>query len=65
MRATNYNDEETDYYDILDEVIEVEYPSGGRVLVFKCTWFENVHGVKVNKNKLVDIRVFVRVDRSV
>lgn len=56
MRVTNYNDEETDYYDILDEVIEVEYPSGGRVLVFKYTWFENVHGVKVNKNKLVDIK---------
>ncbi|KAI3751293.1 hypothetical protein L2E82_22347 [Cichorium intybus] len=58
VRGTAYNDEESDYYGLLDEVLEVDYLGSGRciVVVFKCTWFDNVRGVKVNKNKLVDIK---------
>ncbi|GJT92693.1 transposon, En/Spm-like, transposase-associated domain protein [Tanacetum coccineum] len=51
---------ESDYYGLLDEIIEVEYDSDlGRcvVVLFKCTWFDPVQGVKVDKkNKMVDIK---------
>ncbi|GKA84414.1 transposon, En/Spm-like, transposase-associated domain protein [Tanacetum coccineum] len=51
---------ESDYYGLLDEIIEVEYDSDlGRcvVVLFKCTWFDPVQGVKVDKkNGMVDIK---------
>ncbi|KAL4578884.1 hypothetical protein LXL04_015015 [Taraxacum kok-saghyz] len=58
VRGTTYNDEESDYFGLLDEVLEVDYLGSERciVVLFKCTWFDNAHGVKVHQNKLIDIK---------
>lgn len=59
MKGASYNQNESDYYGMLDDILEVEYHSRlGRcvVVVFKCTWFNPVQGVRVDqKHKLVDI----------
>lgn len=43
IKGTNYNEFESDYYDILEEVIEVQWPNPTskktRVVLFKCHWF--------------------------
>ncbi|KAL4566327.1 hypothetical protein LXL04_030441 [Taraxacum kok-saghyz] len=58
VRGTTYNDEESDYFGLLDEVLEVDYLGSERciVVLFKCTWFDNAQGVKVHQNKLIDIK---------
>ena len=63
VRGTTYNQPESDYYGWLDEVLEIEYRGTGRcvVVLFKCTWFDNVHGVRVNKHKLVDVKPTSRI----
>ncbi|KAK9048019.1 hypothetical protein SSX86_033019 [Deinandra increscens subsp. villosa] len=35
-----HNDVEDDYYGFLDEVIELSFIKGYRVILFKCTWFD-------------------------
>lgn len=60
VKGAFYDQHENDYYGLLDEIIEVEYDSHlGRcvVVVFKCTWFDPVQGVKVDhKTGLVEIK---------
>lgn len=60
VKGSCYNEEESDYYGELEEVIEVDYHSmlgTCMVVLFKCRWFDPVQGVKVNdKHKLVDIK---------
>ncbi|KAL4585460.1 hypothetical protein LXL04_010081 [Taraxacum kok-saghyz] len=49
----------SDYFRLLNEVLEVEYQGMGRciVVLFKCTWFDPIEGVKVlTKYNLVDIK---------
>ncbi|KAJ9556176.1 hypothetical protein OSB04_010790 [Centaurea solstitialis] len=62
VKGSVYNYTEPDYYGLLDEVLEVEYPSVKRcvVVLFKCTWFDAYHcyrGVRVDhKHNLVDVQ---------
>ncbi|KAL4558827.1 hypothetical protein LXL04_037030 [Taraxacum kok-saghyz] len=58
VRRETYNAQESDYYGILDEILELEYCGNEHsiALMFKCVWFDNNQGVVVNKNKLVDIK---------
>ncbi|KAL4570931.1 hypothetical protein LXL04_026596 [Taraxacum kok-saghyz] len=59
VRGTCYNEAESDYFGLLNEVLEVEYQGMGRciVVLFKCTWFDPIEGVKVlTKHNLVDIK---------
>lgn len=40
-----------DYYGFLEEVVELHYSGcGGKVVLFNCTWFDPINGVKVDKN---------------
>ncbi|XP_076940317.1 uncharacterized protein LOC143609445 [Bidens hawaiensis] len=57
VRGEAHIAEESDYYGLLDEVIELQYYGNGphTVVLFNCTWFDNNRGVIVNKNKLVDV----------
>ncbi|KAL4582138.1 hypothetical protein LXL04_006679 [Taraxacum kok-saghyz] len=58
VRGETYNAQESDYYGILEEILELEYCGNEHsiVLMFKCVWFDNNQGVVVNKNKLVDVK---------
>ncbi|GJY45193.1 transposon, En/Spm-like, transposase-associated domain protein [Tanacetum coccineum] len=60
VKGSCYNEEESDYYGELEEVIEVDYHSmlgTCMVVLLKCRWFDLVQGVKVNvKHKLVDVK---------
>lgn len=66
MRGEIYNGEESDYYGLLDEILEIDYYGIGRstVVLFKCTWFDNIRGVVVNKNKLVDVKPTSRIQTN-
>ena len=55
------NDVETmSYYGVLQDIIEVQYLDGFRVILFKCKWFD-VHsgdrGMKIDKHGFVSINV--------
>ncbi|XP_039135719.1 uncharacterized protein LOC120273141 [Dioscorea cayenensis subsp. rotundata] len=60
IKGSNYSELSSDYYGILKEIIELEYPALliKKVVLFKCDWFDptpNV-GKKVHKDyNLVDI----------
>ncbi|CAI9299969.1 unnamed protein product [Lactuca saligna] len=58
VRGEMYNGEESDYYGLLDEIPDIDYYGIGcsAVVLFKCTWFDNIRGVVVIKNKLVDVK---------
>ncbi|KAJ9547248.1 hypothetical protein OSB04_019791 [Centaurea solstitialis] len=59
VKGSCYNEYESDYYGLLDDILEVEYPGVGRcvVVLFHCTWFDTVDGVRVAaKHNLVDIK---------
>lgn len=59
VKGSCYGDSECDYYGQLDEVIEVEYVGVERcvVVLFKCTWFDSMQGVRVDrKHDLVDVK---------
>ncbi|PWA72900.1 hypothetical protein CTI12_AA264830 [Artemisia annua] len=60
VKGSVYNDGVSDYYGMLDEVLEAEYHSESArsvVALFKCHWFNPVQGIKVNqKHGLVDIK---------
>lgn len=58
VKGSCYNDYECDYYGVLDEVLEVHYPSIVRcvVVLFKCNWFDAFQGVRVDKHGLVDVK---------
>ncbi|XP_076885340.1 uncharacterized protein LOC143534832 [Bidens hawaiensis] len=58
VRGETYNAEESDYYGLLDEILELQYDSNmpQTVVLFKCTWFDNKNGVLVHKNNMVDVK---------
>ncbi|KAI3520702.1 hypothetical protein L1887_10152 [Cichorium endivia] len=58
VRGETYNAEESDYYGLVDDILEIEYYGRGHsvVVLFRCTWFDNDHGVIVNQNGLVDVK---------
>ncbi|KAJ0887978.1 hypothetical protein HanRHA438_Chr09g0396941 [Helianthus annuus] len=60
VKGASYDENESDYYGLLDEILEVEYHSklGSCVVVlFKCTWFNPVNGVRVDpKTGMVDVK---------
>ncbi|CAH1450858.1 unnamed protein product [Lactuca virosa] len=59
VRGETYNaEQESDYYGIVQEIIEIKYYSSGpsTVVLFNCIWFDNKDGVIVNKNKLIDVK---------
>ncbi|KAK9062208.1 hypothetical protein SSX86_019394 [Deinandra increscens subsp. villosa] len=60
VKGASYNEHENDYYGLLDEIFEVEYHGtiGPCVVVlFKCTWFDPVSGVRVDpKTHMVDVK---------
>ncbi|KAM0031280.1 hypothetical protein Hdeb2414_s0017g00507041 [Helianthus debilis subsp. tardiflorus] len=59
-KGASYNEYENDYYGLLDEILELEYHSTiGRcvVVLFKCTWFDTVRGIRVDpKTHMVDVK---------
>ncbi|GJW26763.1 transposon, En/Spm-like protein [Tanacetum coccineum] len=58
VRGSCYNDYGKDYYGILLDVIQLHYVGGYRVTLFKCHWFDNERGIKVDgKHGLVDINI--------
>nr|GEX69802.1 hypothetical protein [Tanacetum cinerariifolium] len=53
LKGSNYSDESNDYYGILAEIVQLEYPALPikRVVLFRCDWFDptpNI-GMKVHK----------------
>ncbi|KAJ9173753.1 hypothetical protein P3X46_016860 [Hevea brasiliensis] len=68
IRGSTYGDTTDDYYGLLKEVIQLEYPALPikRVVLFKCEWFDitpNV-GIKVHKHyNLVDINHKKRLNK--
>ncbi|KAM0070264.1 putative Transposase-associated domain-containing protein [Helianthus debilis subsp. tardiflorus] len=60
VKGASYDENESDYYGLLNEILEVEYHSklGSCVVVlFKCTWFDPVNGVRVDpKTGMVDVK---------
>ncbi|KAK9058612.1 hypothetical protein SSX86_023454 [Deinandra increscens subsp. villosa] len=60
VKGATYNENENDYYGLLDEILELEYHSTvGRcvVVLFRCTWFDPVRGVRVDpKTNMVDVK---------
>ncbi|CAH1428434.1 unnamed protein product [Lactuca virosa] len=57
---------ESDYYGLVDEILEIKYYGIGpsTVVLFKCTWFDNNNGVIVNKNKMVDVKYKSRLQTN-
>lgn len=50
VRGDDSSDKE--YYGVLDDIFELNYPGGNRVFVFKCNWFDVGHlgrGYKVDE----------------
>ena len=61
VRGTSYSIEsdESDYYGMLDHILEVEYYGVGRcvAVLFKCTWFDTPSGVRNDgEHNLVDVK---------
>jgi hypothetical protein len=51
------DDTQYDYYGILQEVVELQYEGGNKVVLFKCNWFDIINGVKVDKKRgIVEVR---------
>ncbi|KAK1413407.1 hypothetical protein QVD17_35180 [Tagetes erecta] len=63
VKGASYDEHESDYYGLLDEILELEYHSslGACIVVlFKCTWFHPVDGVRVDsKTNMVDVNTKV------
>lgn len=58
VKGSNYNDDEDDYYGLIEEIIQLEYPGihPKNVVLFKCKWFDPKSGMrKHNKYDLVDV----------
>ena len=60
VRGSNCNETSTDFYGLLEEILQVEFdwPSLPKkfVVLFKCKWFDPINGMKVHPHyHLVDI----------
>jgi Domain of unknown function (DUF4216) len=53
-----YDNNEHDYYGILEEIVEPEYRGlHNKVVLFKCHWFDVPGGVKINKDySIVEVK---------
>nr|GEW21217.1 hypothetical protein [Tanacetum cinerariifolium] len=61
LKGSNYSDESNDYYCILAEIVQLEYPALPikRVVLFRCDWFDPTPNVGMNVHKgynLVDVK---------
>ncbi|GAB2284036.1 hypothetical protein Dimus_039639 [Dionaea muscipula] len=52
IKGTSYNENQSDFYGILEEIIIIEYPGLPlkRVALFNCKWFDPLRGVNVDKH---------------
>ncbi|XP_042465617.1 uncharacterized protein LOC122048075 [Zingiber officinale] len=49
VQSSNDGGVSTDFYGLLDEIIEIEYPGPEmRVILFMCRWFDPIRGMKVH-----------------
>ena len=57
VQLSNDGSAKDDFYGLLDEIIEIEYPGQLiRVVLFKCLWFDPIKGINVHtKFNLVEI----------
>ena len=58
IQSSNGGGSKDDFYDLLDEIIEIEYPDPlmMRVVLFKYTWFDPVKGMRVHaKFNMIEI----------
>lgn len=67
IKGTNYSANESDYYGLLEEVVQLEYPGlpVKRTVLFKCQWFDPSNmGTRVHPDyKLVDVNHKRRFNR--
>ncbi|XP_057999062.1 uncharacterized protein LOC110665227 [Hevea brasiliensis] len=68
IRGSTYDDNSNDYYGILKEVVQIEYPALPikRTILFKCEWFDLTPdvGIKVHKQyNIVDINLRKRLNK--
>ncbi|KAL0439036.1 UNVERIFIED_CONTAM: hypothetical protein Slati_2386600 [Sesamum latifolium] len=66
VKSSSYTDTDSDFYGILEEVIQLDYPviPNMQIVLFKCRWVGLVRGVKVHpRYHLVDVN-FKKVYRK-
>jgi hypothetical protein len=58
VKGSSYNENEIDYYGMLEEVIQLKYLGNKcKVFMFKCHWYDTKRGVKLHRSKgLVEIK---------
>ncbi|GAB2299187.1 hypothetical protein Dimus_038551 [Dionaea muscipula] len=51
IKGTSYDENESDFYDIIEEIMVIEYPGFPlkRVALFNCKWFDPLRGVNIDK----------------
>ncbi|KAL0416609.1 UNVERIFIED_CONTAM: hypothetical protein Slati_3492800 [Sesamum latifolium] len=57
-QSSSYTDTDNDFYGILEEVIQLDYPliPNMQIVLFKCRWMDPVRGMKVHpRYHLVDV----------
>ena len=42
----NYDNNSSDYYGMLQDIIKLTYGGGNQIILFKCHWFDNINGIK-------------------
>ncbi|KAL0356155.1 UNVERIFIED_CONTAM: hypothetical protein Sradi_4062400 [Sesamum radiatum] len=63
VKSSSYRDTDNDFYGMLEEIIELDYPLNDdlHVILFKCRWVDPTRGMKVHpRYHLVDVN-FKRV----
>ncbi|XP_043816100.1 uncharacterized protein LOC122724634 [Manihot esculenta] len=66
VKGSCYNEYESDYYGLLNEVLELEYfGERNKIILFKYEWFDTNRGVRVHpQHGLVEINVKLRLASS-
>ncbi|KAJ9188760.1 hypothetical protein P3X46_000125 [Hevea brasiliensis] len=57
VKGSCYNEYESDYYGLLNEVLQLEYFGvGNNIILFKCEWFDTNKGIRVHpQHGLIEI----------
>ncbi|KAL0428615.1 UNVERIFIED_CONTAM: hypothetical protein Slati_3036300 [Sesamum latifolium] len=58
VKSSSYTDTDIDFYGMLEEVIQLDYPiiDGLQVVLFKCKWVDPTRGIKVHpRYYLIDV----------
>ena len=55
IKGSCYDDTINNYYGRLEEILVLLYNEENQVVLFKCHWFDNRRGIKVDKNQIVTI----------